>query len=229
MKKLIRAGISIALATTILGFITATTYAAGNSNCRIIYGGGEVCEEKVKFSIDKLVQNNTKGGGFVDNMGMNDNRFHANDTVTFRIKVTNTGNEDITSLTITDTLPENVTFKSGPGAVEGKTITYTITDLKAGETREHDIAATVNTDLPANKGAFCLTNTVSARDTSGQEAKDEAAFCVEKTITSQPTPQVYEKTPVKKIPETGPEMLPLLGLIPAGIAGFMIRKKSKFN
>ncbi len=40
---------------------------------------------------------------------------------------------------------------------------------------------------------------------------------------------MFEATPVKKIPETGPEMLPLLGLIPAGIAGFAMRRKYKLS
>jgi|GEM_PF-575589 len=230
MNKAIRAGVSIALAITTLGFITAAAHAAGTSNCQVIYGGGEVCEKDFKFSIDKLVQRPNKDGEFVDNINTNDTRFRAGDTVTFRIKVTNTGKDDIATLNITDTLPENVTFKAGPGNANGRTVTYTINDLKAGQTQEHDISVTVNTDLPADKGVMCLTNNVKGSDNHGNEAKDDASFCVEKeVVTSKPTPQVYDKTPVKNIPNTGPEMLPLLGLIPAGLLGAAMRRKNKLG
>ena len=77
---------------------------------------------------------------------------------------------------------------------------------------------------------MCLTNNVKGSDNHGNEAKDDASFCVEKdVVTSKPTPQVYDKTPVKNIPNTGPEMLPLLGLIPAGLLGAAMRRKNKLG
>ena len=230
MNKAIRASISIGLAITTLGFITAAAAnAAGTSNCQVIYGGGEVCPSDYKFSIDKLVQAPNKGGSFVDNIAMDDMRFRANDTVTFKIKVTNTGDSEISTLTITDTLPENVTLTKAPGSANGRTITYTVNNLKAKESREELITVTIN-NITSDKNVICLTNNVSAKDNNGNNASDKASFCAEKeTPSAKPTPQVYDKTPVKKIPETGPEMLPLLGLIPAGLAGLAMRRKSKLG
>lgn len=230
MNKSIRAGLSIGLAITALAVITVAAQAAGNSNCQVIYGGGEVCTTDFKFTIDKMVQKPSKGGEFVDNIAMDDVRFYANDTITFKIKVTNTGTSDIDTLTVTDTLPENLTITKAPGATNGRNISYNVSNLKAGESREELITVTVNSNLPADKSVTCLTNTASARDNHGNTANDNASFCLEKEIvTAKPTPQVFEKTPVKNIPNTGPEMLPLLGLIPAGLAGIAMRRKTKLG
>ena len=54
---------SLLLGATLAFSVVQTVNAAGQSNCQIIYGGGEVCEEQVKFTINKLVQKPGKGGG----------------------------------------------------------------------------------------------------------------------------------------------------------------------
>lgn len=216
----------------------ATSYAAGTtsgqSNCQVVYGGGEVCQEKIQFTIDKTVQRPTKGGDFVDNLSINDSRFQSGNNVSFKIVITNTGDKTIEKLDVIDTLPQYMTFVSGVGKYDSATniVTYTITDLKKGETNEQTLVVKVadSSKLPVNQGITCLTNNAKATDNNGLVANDASAFCVEKQIiTSKPTPAVFESVPVKKIPETGPEMLSLLALIPAGLAGIAIRKKTKIN
>jgi len=235
MNKAIRASISIGLAITTLGFITAaSSYAAGTSNCQIVYGGGEVCESKIQFTIDKKVQAPNKGGEFVDNLTINDHRFIPGNNASFKIIVKNTGDATIEKLNVTDTLPAYLTFVSGPGNYNesNRTLSYTIDKLEKGKTHEQTFVVTIATadNLPANQGIVCITNEAMATDNKGTQAKDAASLCVQKETTgAKPTPQVFEKTPVKKIPETGPEMLPLLGLIPAGLAGIAMRRKSKLG
>lgn len=227
--------------TLIAFFVTAifmavpfNSFAAGNgygtSKCQVVYGGGEVCPEAIEFTIDKKVLSPTKGGSYVDNLGFNDPKFQANTDIAFRITIKNTGKNAISQLVVVDTLPQNVTFVSGAGNynASNNTVTYTINNLPAGQTNEQTIVGRIAAidKLPQDQGVICLTNKVNATDNNGNNASDNAAFCVEKPVT---TPQVFEKVPVKTIPSTGPEMLPLLGLIPAGITGLFLRKKSTIN
>lgn len=209
--------------------------AAGNSQCQVVYGGGEVCEDKIQFTIDKKVLTPTKGGSYVDNLTINDYRFQIGNTATFKIIVKNTGDNKIDTLTVVDNLPNHLTFVSGPGTYNNsnRTITYTINNLEKGQVNEQVFTVTVANSIPQNQGIVCLTNQATATDNNGITARDTAGLCVQQDVTSplQPTPapQVFQKVPVKNIPNTGPEMLPLLGLIPAGIAGLVLRNKSKIN
>lgn len=225
----------IALTTVLLtlGAITAahadgTGY--GTSNCQVIYGGGEVCPTTLKFSIDKKVLAPTKGGVFIDNLGFNDAKFLPGDQVPFKIIIKNTGDKTINQLTVVDTLPSFLTFTAGPGTYDqnNKTITYIITNLPSGQTNEQTIVTTIaNVDtLPKDQGVMCLTNNVKGNDNNGDVANDSSTFCIQKEAM---TPKVFTTIPPKSIPNTGPEMLPLLGLIPAGLTGLMLRKKSKLS
>lgn len=226
---------SLFLAGTLFLLVTNVSNAAGGygtSNCQVIYGGGEVCPTSSQFSLDKKVQSPTKGGGFVDNLGMTDAKFAPDNQVVFKIIIKNTGEKNIDTLTITDTLPENVVFRTGAGVSnsDNKTVTYTIKNLPKGESNEQNIVVTVLSydQLPKDQAIICLTNNVKATDNNGNIANDSAAFCIEKPITQVPIkniPEIFTKVPPKSIPNTGPEMLPLLGLIPAGITGLFLRKK----
>jgi len=234
-KSFILAGAGIALLAAPLS-ANAAGNGYGTSNCTVVYGGGQVCPTELKYSIDKKVQSPNKGGEFVDNLGFNDTKFAPSNQVTFKIVVKNTGENTINQLTVTDTLPDHVTFKSGAGVSNpsNKTVTYTINDLKKGESNEQTIAVTLSeaAKLPSDQGVICLTNKARATDTNGNAAEDASGFCVQKQAGAIPTkslPQVQSTVPPKSIPSTGPEMLPLLGLIPAGITGLILRKKSKLS
>lgn len=224
------------IATTIVtGAFLAAAGAAiadgtgyGTSNCQVIYGGGQVCPTTLQFSIDKKVLAPTKGGTFVDNLGFNDAKFQPGDQVSFKIILRNTGDKAIDQLTVVDTLPSNVTFNSGPGTVSNNTVTYIIKNLAVGASNEQTIVVNIgNIDtLPKDQGVMCLTNNVKGNDNNSAVANDSSSFCIEKAAM---TPKVFTTVPPKSIPNTGPEMLPLLGLIPAGIAGFTLRRKSKLG
>jgi len=133
--------------------------------------------------------------------------------------------------TIVDTLPQYVDFISG-GTYENaqRTVSNTI-GLNPDEKKDINIVTRVvsNEKLAQDKNVNCVVNSVRGTANNGATADDSAQFCIERRIIAKPTPQVFEATPVKKIPETGPEMLPLLGLIPAGIAGFAMRRKYKLS
>lgn len=230
MKKIL---ISLFAAGLLFANITSSAIAAGESNCQVVYGGGEICNPQIKFTINKMVQKPGKGGGdFVDNLTLNDPKFFANQTVSFKVIVENTGNTTITNLSVVDTFPNFVTFVAGSGSFDknNNTLTFNIGTLEAGKKAEFIINGKIfeEKNLPNNQAVTCVTNNVKAKDSSSSEASDSSQFCIEKNVLgAAPTPEIFVKIPPKSIPATGPEMLPLLGLIPAGITGFYLRRKSR--
>ena len=222
------------LATAGIALADGTGY--GTSNCQVIYGGGQVCPTSLQFSLDKKVQNPTKGGDFIDNLGFNDAKYLPGSEIAFKMIVKNTGDTTIDQLTVIDTLPSNLSFTAGVGNYDQnmRTVTYIIKNLPKGESNEQTIVAKIDgTDkLPQDQGVMCLTNKAKATDNNGNVADDASAFCIQKqavTIPDKNMPKVYNSVPPKSIPNTGPEMLPLIGLIPAGIAGLVLRKKTKLS
>lgn len=219
---------SIALAVLATTLFVSQSMASGESNCQIIYGGGQVCNTSVKFTINKLVQ--TPGKDYVDNLTVNDPRYSAGQIVNFKIVITNTGSTELKNLSVVDTFPQHVNFSTGEGNYDSNSrkLSFTIGSLPVGQSREFIITSKVDDEgkLPTNSGVNCLVNTARAVDASGAAAEDSSQVCIQKNfVTAVPTPEVFQKVPVKNIPNTGPEMLPLIGLIPTAIAGFMLRRK----
>jgi uncharacterized repeat protein (TIGR01451 family) len=181
----------------------------------------------------------SKGGEeiFVDNLTINDKRFQPNQEVKFEFSVTNTGSEVLNELTFKDVLPGFVDFVSGPGNFDESTNTLTlnITNLNPGETTKFVMITRVVASnlLPAGQGVVCTVNQASVVFGS-EESKDNSQFCIEKEVTTGaniPTTTkgglpVMDAPPIKETPDTGPGMLSLLGLIPAGLAGFYIRRRA---
>jgi uncharacterized repeat protein (TIGR01451 family) len=225
-----------ALATSLitLALLTAAkmSYAAG-SNCQIIYGGGEVCNNNLQFSINKMVGvPNTSN--FAENLTVNDAKYTAGASVPFKIIITNTGGTKIGHIKVTDSLPQFLTWVSGDGSwdANARKITFDINNLDAGRAQQFIINVKVvdNNQLPQDQGTVCVVNQVNAFEDSGVTAADSSQVCITRqVVVTTPTPEIFTTVPPKKIPNTGPEMLPLLGLIPAGITGFVLRKKSKIN
>ena len=71
---------------------------------------------------------------FVDNLNMNDPKYSPSSTAVFQITVTNTGSGTISKTTVKDTLPNYVTFVSGPGSFDAnsKVLTFEVNNLDAG-------------------------------------------------------------------------------------------------
>lgn len=213
-------------------FVASTTANAAGSQCEVIYGGGRTCEKQIQFTIDKLVQLPTKGGQFVDNINVNDAKYSASQTVVFKIVISNTGKDKIDHMRVTDTFPQFINFVSGAGTWDNnaKTLTFDLNNLDAGKSVDFLITAKVadEQNLPKDQSSICVTNRVNAREDNGATASDSSQVCITRVVAT-PTPVIYEKVPVKDIPKTGPELLTLLGLIPAGAVGFYLRRKSTLN
>lgn len=205
--------------------------AAGQSQCQIIYGGGEVCPpQQVKFTINKLVQRLTKGGEFFENMTLNDLRLSPGQNVNFKIVIENTGTTDITNLNVVDTFPDQLSFVAGVGnaSVGAKQISFVVGKINRGQKMEFVITAKAAdaAGLPQNQAIACAVNNVRATAPDGSTAEDNAQVCIERGIVAVPTPQIFQKPTVSQIPSTGPELLGLVALIPTGLAGIYLRRKA---
>ncbi|OGH16172.1 MAG: hypothetical protein A3C30_02725 [Candidatus Levybacteria bacterium RIFCSPHIGHO2_02_FULL_40_18] len=224
---------SLFLSFMAVAIAATAVFAAGESNCQIVYGGGEVCPPKqVKFTINKTVQKPGKGGGdFVENLTINDPRFAPDQNVNFKIIIENTGDTDVSNLNVVDSFPEFLSFVAGVGNsnVGAKQINFIIGTLKKGEKMEFVITAkTAEGDkLPANQAITCVTNNVKAMAPDGVTAQDNAQVCIEKQVLGAETPKIFEKPKIKELPPTGPELGLLAALIPTGLAGIYLRRKAK--
>ena len=89
---------------------TATPTPTGTS-CNPTYGQGGTCETTI-ITLDKKVAH-PQTGTFVDNLGVNDPKFAAEQSVPFKLTVTNTGTASVSAVTVKDTLPSYVTYESG--------------------------------------------------------------------------------------------------------------------
>jgi len=232
MKKLFASLLSFAVVAAMVPTIALAS--GGESNCQVIYGGGQVCQQQIKFTVNKLVQKPGKGGGdFVDNLTINDPRFSPGQNVTFKIVVENTGDTDISNLNVVDNFPQFLTFVAGVGSTNAGTsqVNFVIGTLKKGQKVEYLITAKTAdaSALPNNQAVTCVTNNVTATSPDGQQASDNSQVCIEKSVlgvTTPSTPQIFQKPTVNNIPSTGPETDVLFALVSSGALGFYLKRKS---
>lgn len=234
-------------ATTALTLLAIPAFA--DTSCQPIYGGGQTCVQTGNVSVNKTVMN-PKTNSLVDNLGINDDKFGPEGVVTFQIAVTNTGSGKISRVQVRDIFPQYVDFAAGVGNFDGgsKVLSFDVNDLNANETRTFNIVGKVvkAENLPINQGTVCVVNQATAKDVTntGNPSIDTAQLCIQKGIVSQPqvvvqpgeTTVIPSETkggikvfPPQKTfttPATGPEMLPLLALLPTGLLGAFLRKKS---
>lgn len=203
------------------------------AECTQVYGGSESCTSSNEFSIVKTVQTPVKGGTYVNNLSINDAKYSPTSVVSFKIAVKNTGNAVIPTLTVSDTFPQFLSFVSGPGNFDTNTkkLTFTVTNLQPGQTQTYDVTGKVAESnlMPSDQGVICLINQASATDADGATNTSSSQFCVEKTVLGSSFPVYTTKGGITTTPATGPEMLPLMALIPGGLGGLLLRRKSIKN
>lgn len=223
----------------LISFISffALLFSSGASfadvSCQPIYGGGQNCITIGKIVVNKTVQN-PQTGQFVDNLGTNDPKHSPNQNVTFQISITNTGSTTVPQVVVKDILPGHVTFVSGPGNFDNntKTLTFLIFNLNPNETRNFTLQAKVVdiNQLPASENITCVVNQaiITATDTSASQ--DNSQFCIQKPqVTTKGGLPILPPPKVPVTPPTGAEMLGLIGLIPAGLSGWFLRRKSQIT
>lgn len=127
--------------------------------------------------INKLVKNPSTNL-FVENLTDSDAMYSVGSDVHFQLRITNTAGRDFSSVKVKDTFPEYMTFESGPGTYDAsaRTLTFSLDNLKSGETRTVELLGKVTSSVP-RLDTFCETNwaSVQAEDRSDD---DSAQFCV---------------------------------------------------
>lgn len=202
-----------------------------DTSCQPIYGGGQSCISTNNLLIDKTILN-PKTNQFVDNLSINDPKYQPDFITTFKIKVTNTGSNSFSNVEVKDIFPQYTLFSAGPGTFDEntKTLTFSIKDLQANESRVFTVMGKIagENSIPLASGNICIVNQALATTNTNETAQDNAQFCIEKkqiSITKGGFP-VLSPVPTTSAPATGPESLALFALIPSGIAGWLLRKKS---
>lgn len=224
---------SLVLASSIYFLASVTAFAA--VSCQPIYGGGQTCVQSGNVLINKTVQNPLTGV-FVDNLGVNDPHFSPDQTINFQISVTNTGGQTLPRVTVQDVLPKFVQFVSGVGSFDqnANTIAFDVLNLNPNETRTFSLTGKIVpvNQLPADSNVICdITNTAIA--TVDGQTQDIAKFCLQTQqaaavvgTTTKGGLKVFPASSATTTPATGPELLPLIGLLPTGAFGFLLRRKS---
>lgn len=175
--------------------------------------------------VDKLVgkpDSPTKGGlvqyQYVDNLSPSDPKFAPGQEVLFQVKIKNISNAQLTNVEVKDFVPSYVEAIEGPGSYDAGTgtITFNAGNFDVDQEKIYIIKMKVlaQSQLPVDKGLFCLVNKVRA--TGGSTAdEDTSQFCVEKQVTG-----------AAKVPSAGPEFAGLLlagNLLGLGL-GFKLKK-----
>lgn len=165
---------------------------------------------------------------YTHSLGLSDSMYHPGDTVTFHITVSNTGNNPIPEVLVKDTFPGFLTFTSGVGDFDkpSNTLSFVAQNLSGHTTQTFAVSAKVGdaSTLPTNQGIVCTANKVSAKGINTAVVNDSSSFCIQKTGGSNP--QVQQTQKITATPSTGPETLPLFGLVGTGLAGMLLRKKT---
>lgn len=229
MNKLLLIVLFFVISLATAGVVSAQT----ETNCTPIYGGGTSCVS-TGLVIDKKVKH-PQVNTFVDNLTVNDPKYAPDQSIAFRINVTNTGTTDFAPVTITDTLPLYLTGVTGSGSfnVSNNTVTFTLDSLKAGETKSVEFQATTASEsaLPTNQGITCVTNKAQAQ-AANLASEDIASYCIQKQVLADiPTTKgglpVYPEPTITETPKTGPEALAFAALVPGSALGYFLRKKAK--
>ena len=231
---------TLGVTTVSVMMLTSTAFADGETNCQPIYGGGQTCVTNGQINLNKTVLH-PNNNSYVDNLTISDPKFGPDNTVTFQLTVKNTGNGPINKVTVKDVFPQYVTFNGGAGNYDANSKTLSFdTNLNAGESKTFTISGKVvsSNDLP--NGTVCVVNQAFVNTDNNQSAQDNAQFCIEKPgVNPTPTPttvqpgttkgglKVFPSPKIVTTPPTGPEALPVIGIVLSAISGFILRKKAK--
>lgn len=190
-----------------------------NADCVGQYGQyGQPCNS-YSIVVDKMV---AKPGtsDYVDNLSVSDSRYKPSEYVMFKITIKNTSTTTFGGMTAKDYVPSYLTPVEGPGTFDSNTriITWDAGFFNVDEQKTYYFKMQVNStsDLPADKGLFCVVNRAEATSNTTSD-DDSSQLCIEKQVLGTTT-----------VPSAGPEMGILLlagNFLGVGI-GLKLRKKA---
>lgn len=184
-------------------------------SCQPIYGGGQSCVT-TDLAVRKTVTDPSSAQAVPGQV------------VTFKITVSNTGSTNLSRIVIRDTFPQQfLNFQSGPGTFDPntKTLTFETQNLPPSQSREFTIQGKVVDAGQLTENVTCVFNQVNAVSDSMQAAHN-AQVCIQKQVVTKGGLPVLPPPKVVVTPPTGPELLPLISLLPAGLGGWFLRRNS---
>lgn len=213
MKELIYRTTKIFVIVSTL-VLSITSKVSANGGCVPVYGGGVQCPPSPQIIINKTVKNPATGF-FVDNLGPSDPKYRPQQVVTFHLTVKNPTDQTMNNISVSDKLPREVDFVSGPGNFDqnSRTLNFSVDSLSAGESRVFEITGRTVHPALLSKNVTCPVNAVDAK-TSDKSDHDESQFCIQKEAV------------IPVVPKAGAETGLLLGLVSALTGGIILRKKS---
>ena len=167
----------ILLPLIFLGLLSGKVYASNGEN----YGGG-VYHHDTSFRVEKQVK--VGNSPFMDTVTAG-----SNDTVTFRIKITNTSDKgDVNNVNYKDYLPKGLVFVSG-------TLTSHFNTFKDKETKIFTVVANIDpSEFKGTNFRRCLVNRAEVSFGSKYTVSDTATVCFEKK-EPKPEPKKVTYTP----------------------------------
>jgi len=179
--------------------------------------------------IDKMVgrpvttSNGTTDYEFVDNLTSNDYAFKSAQVIFFRLRVKNTSQAKLTSVTVKDFKPSYTNLIDDPGIVTNGILVINAGDFEPGEEKVYIIRGRVDNN-PDNIpfGTTCVSNTARAEEASVSD-EDTAQFCIRKPAGEVKGAEVPAPG---KIPATGAQdtFLVVIGALGFAFAGLKLRK-----
>ncbi len=172
---------------SLVSFLLSLAPKAYAQSCTTQYGGstyGTACPP-TDLTINKEVKNPVTGV-FVENLGTTDAAFGPGSEVLYRLTIKNSSGETFANVNVKDTLPSYMTFVAGPGTYNKatNTLTFTLTNMIAGETRTQEILAKVSdkSAFPSGRTFVCVVNSAEAAALNRKD-DDTAQACIQVEIS----------------------------------------------
>ncbi len=212
-KSIVLSLFSILASFAFLAFPARQAFA---DMCTTQYGGETTCKPS-DLTINKEVRN-PSSLNFVENLSSTDPTFAPGSDVLYRLIIKNSSGETFHPVTVRDVFPSFLTFVAGPGTYNAgtNTLTFSLDNLIAGETRSVDIMARVSpTDSFNGKSFVCVNNYAEVRALNRFDS-DTAQICLSNNVLGATTLPVAGEN----------DYLLLLPFAGVGLMGFaLLRKK----
>lgn len=201
----------------ITGFLVAVGVLRGANLPRTSADTYEEEEVPRQILVDKTIKNPITLE-YLNNLDSSAVLFTADNLIDFKVRVKNTGDEELKNIEVKDTLPPYVIFQSGPGSYDSgsRTLTWKIDKLDPDQESTFDIRVKV---VPASQlpqgGTVCVINRIDARAETGEYDDDSSQFCIETRILAKVTPKITPDTGID--PQLALQALSCLSLMGAGL------------
>ncbi len=181
--------------------VFSSSQISASAGCVPVYGGGVSCPRPAEVLLNKTVRNPATGV-YVDNILPTDNtNYLPGAIVPFHIKVQNSGDETLSLVTVTDSIPSFTDYSSIDGAenpsydTNSRKLTFTVSNLAGNTSRTLTLNLRVVSEaaFPENKTLVCPINIVDAVSSNNGTDHDESQFCVQRAVE------------VPQVPKAGPE------------------------